>query len=91
MTQTNYFIISVEHKLSKREANRKAQEAIAEDPENTICERAWWIFQGWTIKCSRALFQDFECGSGVRSVLWSKEKYYYPRGAWNLAITDELD
>ena len=81
----------MEDNLWKSEANRKAQEAIAEDPENTICERAYWFLQGWTIKCSRAPFREFKCTSGVRSVLWSKEKYYYPRGAWNLAITEELD
>ena len=93
LTQTNFFlIILVEHKLWKSEANRKAQEAIAEDPENTICERAWWIFKGWTIKCSRAPFQGFDCGTGVHDVLWSKEKYDDShRKAFNHVATDELD
>jgi len=81
--------VLVEHKLWKSEANRKAQEAIAEDPENTICERAWWIFKGWTIKCSRAPFRGFDCGTGIHGVLWSKEKYY-AREALNHAATDEL-
>ena len=76
MKQTNlFFIFLVEHKLWKKDANRKAEEAIAEDPENTICERSWWIFQGWTIKCTRAPYRGLDCGSGVHGVMWSKNKY----------------
>ena len=70
-----FFIFLVEHKLWKKDANRKAEEAIAEDPENTICERSWWIFQGWTIKCTRAPYRGLDCGSGVHGVMWSKNKY----------------
>merc|ERR1712013_246911 len=56
--------VLAESKLSKTQADRKAQQAIAEDPENTICERAWWIFRGWTVTCSghpiRGLIVDLE-------------------------------
>ena len=91
LAHTNFFfIILVEHKLSKKEANDKAHQAIAEDPENTICERAWWLFQGWTIKCTRAPFRGFDCGSGTHDVMWSTQKYKYQwRGAF--IPTEELD
>ena len=84
-------IVLEEEGLWKSEANEKAKEAIAEDPVNTICSRTYWFLQGWTIVCSRAPFQSFRCEAGIRSVLWSKEKYYYPRGAWNNRIDEELD
>ena len=32
-----------------------------------------------------------EDGLWKSGVLWSKEKYYYPRGAWNNRIDEELD
>ena len=78
-------IISAESKLSKTQADRKAQQAIAEDPENTICERAWWIFRGWTVKCSRAPYQGLDCGSGTHIVEWSRDKY-----RWRAELVNEL-
>ena len=90
MNSTNFLTISAEDGLSKTVADRKAQKAIAEDPENTICERAWWIFKGWTIKCTTAPFWGLDCGTGVHGVLWSKEKYS-AREALNHAATEELD
>jgi len=89
-TTINEQQVLVEHKLSKKEANDKAHQAIAEDPENTICERAWWLFQGWTIKCTRAPFRGFDCGSGTHDVMWSTQKYKARRRG-NLIPTEELD
>ena len=82
------FSFLVEENLWKNEANRKAQQAIAEDPENTICERAWWLFKGWTIKCTRAPYDGLDCGSGVHNVMWSKEKFHYRAP---LIATEELN
>merc|ERR1712013_510382 len=78
--------VLAESKLSKTQAERKAQQAIAEDPENTICERAWWIFRGWTVTCSRAPYQGLDCGSGTHIVEWSIDKY-----RWSAELVNELE
>ena len=63
--------------MSKSDANEKIEQEIAKDPENTLCERAWWIFYGWSIKCMRTEYRGLSCGSGTHFVEWSKEKYMY--------------
>ena len=86
MTQTNFLTISAEEGLSKTAAIRKAEEAIAEDPENTICHRAWWLFSGWTVSCSRAPYKGLDCGSGTHIVEWSRDKY-----KWRTELQNELE
>merc|ERR1711887_12682 len=84
-------VVLDEDGLWRSEANEKVKDAIAKDPENTICSRTYWFLQGWSVKCSRAPFRSFRCEAGIRSTMWSKEKYYYPKGgAWNNRIHEEL-
>ena len=70
-------MFSVEDSLSKGDALRRIQREILLDPENTLCERAWWLFYGWTVKCMRTQYQGLSCGKGTHYVEWSKDKYIY--------------
>ena len=72
-----YSFFSEEDGLSKTEANLKVELEIARDPENTICEKAWWLFYGWTIKCMRSEFRGLSCGAGTHIVEYSRNKYIY--------------
>ena len=85
MNSINFLTILAEDGLSKTVADRKAQKAIAEDPENTICHRAWWLFSGWTVACSRAPYQGLDCGSGTHIVESSRDRY-----KWRVELLKEL-
>merc|ERR1711952_85955 len=61
--------------LSWNEAYKKTREKIAENPEETVCERAYWFLKGWTVKCTRAQYEEVSCGSGIRVLEFSKHKY----------------
>ena len=69
------YIFSDERGLSRNEASKKAREKITENPEETVCERAYWFLKGWTVKCTRSSFEGLSCGSGIHILEYSKHKY----------------
>ena len=70
-------ILSVAVDVSKEEAVTAAHKAIAEDPENTLCARAWWLFNGWNVKCTRKTFPGLGSGAGTHIVEYDQTRYQW--------------
>ena len=54
---------------------QEAERTIAQDPRNTLCERAWWLFKGWYIKCTRRQYRGLDCGFGTHQLLVDTTRY----------------
>ena len=67
---SNFSFLSEEHGLKRNEASKKAQEAITENPRETVCVRTWFL-KGWTLKCTRARYEGLSCGEGIRFMEYS--------------------
>jgi len=74
-----------EDSLSLSDAQYKIHTEILKDPKNTICERAWWFFYGWSIKCTWKAYHGIDCGSGYHYLEYSRDSY-----KWKDALIEEL-
>ena len=62
-----------------RDAVKKIDELIKEDPENTLCEKTHklrWNGYWATIKCMRKPYEGIECDWWKHNLLWDT-KYKY--------------
>merc|ERR1712242_138097 len=72
--------------LSEDDAQWHIHTEIAKDPENTLCERAWWLFYGWSIKCTRKAYHGIDCGSGYHYLEYSRDSY-----KWRDTLVKEIN
>ena len=72
--------------LSEDDAQWHIHTEIAKDPENTLCERAWWLFYGWSIKCTRKAYHGIDCGSGYHYLEYSRDSY-----KWRDTLVEEIN
>jgi hypothetical protein len=59
---------------------------VEEDPHRTLCQKTYWLFVGYTVKCTRQDYVGVECGHGNHVLGYDGDKYL-----WKQKLTYDLE